>query len=74
MLRLSTRAVLLFMALLAWNCPVQRRSPCAPRSITCGCRRSDRIRDEEHYAMRDGSRIYLWEKLTEGSQGKSQEI
>jgi pimeloyl-ACP methyl ester carboxylesterase len=59
--------VLLFTALLAWNCP--RAEDPAARLRQSHAAVEDRIRGEEHYAMRDGLRIYLWEKRTEGSQG-----
>jgi len=67
MLRYSTRAVFLVTALLAWNGPRAEDPPARPRQSHATV--EDRIRGEEHYAMRDGLRIYLWEKRTEGSQG-----
>jgi pimeloyl-ACP methyl ester carboxylesterase len=66
MLRHSTRAVLLFTALLAWNCPRAEDPPARLRQSHAAV--EDRIRGEEHYAVRDGLRIYLWEKRIEGSQ------
>jgi pimeloyl-ACP methyl ester carboxylesterase len=67
MLHHPTRAVLLFMALLAWSCPRAEDPPARLRQSHAAV--EHRILGEEHYAMRDGLRIYLWEKRTEGRQG-----
>src|ERR1700685_215886 len=61
MLRVSRRAVLLLtIALVPWACVrADNGHPGisqAPEVV------EDLIRGEEHYAMRDGLRIYLWEK------------
>ena len=67
MLHHPTRAALLFMALVAWSCPRAEDPPERLRQSHAAV--EHRIRGEEHYAMRDGLRIYLWEKRTEGRQG-----
>jgi len=61
MLRVSRRAVLLLtIALVPWACLSADKGHLGisqtPEVV------EDLIRGEEHYAMRDGLRIYLWEK------------